>query len=43
MHIQIDGVQLERVHENKMREFIIDEKISWKSNIYTQNIVHIEG
>lgn len=37
VQIQIDGVQIERVHENKFLGVIIDEKISWKPHI-----IHIQ-
>lgn len=33
IQIQVDGVQIERVHECKFLGIIIDEKISWKPHI----------
>jgi len=30
--IQVDGVDIERVNENKFLGVIIDDKISWKSH-----------
>ena len=36
--IQVDGVDIERVHENKFLGVILDEKITWKSHTkYIQN------
>lgn len=33
VNIQIDGVIIDRVHENKFLGVIIDDRISWKSHI----------
>ena len=33
VHLQIDGVNVERVYENKFLGVTIDDKINWKSHI----------
>lgn len=33
VHVKIDYVEIERVHENKFLGVIIDDKISWRAHI----------